>query len=165
MKEYLLTAAQYNIWANDRFIKVLTSLDDGVLDKEIISSFSSIRKTVLHIWGAEDIWLQRLHRVEKPAWKAIGFEGTIGELCHQWVKSSHGLAALVSSSDDSGLTQRMASVSMKGERHEDAVGAALQHVFNHTTYHRGQLVTMLRQAGITDIPGTDLIAFVRVNDQ
>jgi uncharacterized damage-inducible protein DinB len=29
------------------------------------------------------------------------------------------------------------------------------HVFNHGTYHRGQLVNMLRQLGIEKIPPTD----------
>jgi uncharacterized damage-inducible protein DinB len=31
----------------------------------------------------------------------------------------------------------------------------LTHVFNHGTYHRGQLITMLRQAGVDKLPGTD----------
>jgi uncharacterized damage-inducible protein DinB len=37
----------------------------------------------------------------------------------------------------------------------------LHHIFNHSTYHRGQLVTMLRQLGSKDIPATDFIAFVK----
>ena len=31
----------------------------------------------------------------------------------------------------------------------------IQHMINHSTYHRGQLVTMGRVLGITDAPGTD----------
>jgi len=34
-------------------------------------------------------------------------------------------------------------------------------VFNHSTYHRGQLVTMMRQLGETNVPVTDFIAFAR----
>jgi uncharacterized damage-inducible protein DinB len=37
----------------------------------------------------------------------------------------------------------------------------LMHLFNHSAYHRGQLVTMIRIAGGTKIPATDFIAFVR----
>jgi uncharacterized damage-inducible protein DinB len=36
----------------------------------------------------------------------------------------------------------------------------LQHVVNHSTYHRGQIATMLRQLGTKAIP-TDLIAYHR----
>ncbi|MGZ3851281.1 MAG: DinB family protein [Flavisolibacter sp.] len=37
----------------------------------------------------------------------------------------------------------------------------LLHAFNHGTYHRGQLVNMLRQLGVDKIPGTDFIAWSR----
>ena len=34
------------------------------------------------------------------------------------------------------------------------------HLVNHGSYHRGQVATMLRQAGIKP-PGTDLISYYR----
>jgi uncharacterized damage-inducible protein DinB len=37
----------------------------------------------------------------------------------------------------------------------------LQHVVNHSTYHRGQVATMLRQSGATPPKAMDLIAFYR----
>jgi uncharacterized damage-inducible protein DinB len=36
----------------------------------------------------------------------------------------------------------------------------MQHLANHSTYHRGQITTMLRQLGVTPVP-TDLIAYYR----
>jgi uncharacterized damage-inducible protein DinB len=40
----------------------------------------------------------------------------------------------------------------------------LQHVANHSTYHRGQITTMLRQLGAKPA-GTDLIGFYRERAQ
>ena len=37
----------------------------------------------------------------------------------------------------------------------------LQHVVNHSTYHRGQVTTMLRQLGAAPPKAMDLIAFYR----
>ena len=37
----------------------------------------------------------------------------------------------------------------------------LLHVFNHGTYHRGQLVTILRELGVEKIPQTDFIVWSR----
>jgi len=34
-------------------------------------------------------------------------------------------------------------------------------VINHGNYHRGQIVTLLRQLGVTTIPKTDYIEWVR----
>ncbi|HEU5394788.1 MAG TPA: DinB family protein [Candidatus Methylomirabilis sp.] len=36
----------------------------------------------------------------------------------------------------------------------------MQHVVNHSTYHRGQVITMLRQLGAKPV-ATDLIAYYR----
>ncbi|MBS1734314.1 MAG: DNA polymerase, partial [Bacteroidetes bacterium] len=49
----------------------------------------------------------------------------------------------------------------KKEQFKQPVSEVLHHIFNHATYHRGQLVTMLRQVGVKDIPGTDLVLFLR----
>jgi uncharacterized damage-inducible protein DinB len=35
------------------------------------------------------------------------------------------------------------------------------HVVNHATYHRGQLVTMLRQSGFVNVGSTDLLGYYR----
>ncbi len=47
----------------------------------------------------------------------------------------------------------------KGVRREHPAWQALTHFFNHQTHHRGQLTTLLMQAGVD--PGTtDLIALL-----
>ena len=48
----------------------------------------------------------------------------------------------------------------KGEAQTNRVGDILRHVVNHASYHRGQLVTMLRQLGHPAV-NTDLIRFYR----
>jgi uncharacterized damage-inducible protein DinB len=40
----------------------------------------------------------------------------------------------------------------------------LLHIFNHNTYHNGQLVTMLRALGVDKIPSTDFIAWTRLTE-
>jgi uncharacterized damage-inducible protein DinB len=162
MKETLLRNARYNAWANGMFLSTLHSLDDETLDKEIISSFSSIRKTVYHMWGAEDVWLQRLQHVEKPVWKVLSFQGSFAEVCLMWAEASQGLISYISElPNDAALRSTIPVINMKGERFDDIIADVLLHVFNHATYHRGQIVTMLRQVGITTIPQTDLIAYMR----
>jgi len=46
-----------------------------------------------------------------------------------------------------------------GEKHEQPLGALLQHLFNHQTHHRGQGTTLLFQAGI-DPEATDLLVMM-----
>jgi uncharacterized damage-inducible protein DinB len=50
---------------------------------------------------------------------------------------------------------------MKGIEFKSAVDEILFHVVNHGTFHRGQMITMLRELGYTSFPSQDLIAFTR----
>ncbi len=161
MNEMLSQYAAYNTWANARLIDTMSALTDAQLDTEISSSFNSLRKTVYHTWGAEDVWLQRLQQLPSPAPEAIGYTGTFGQACSKWRTTSAELGKMAASSGDA-LAVRLAYRDFKGNPWENPVGSILQHVFNHATYHRGQIVTMLRQLGVTDIPSTDYIAWVRL---
>jgi uncharacterized damage-inducible protein DinB len=49
---------------------------------------------------------------------------------------------------------------MSGEPFTSSLGQMLRHVVNHSTYHRGQVTTMLRQLGVP-APATDLILYYR----
>ena len=89
MKDLLQQMARYNIWANKQFIDILLKMNDEILDKEINSSFPSIRATIYHMWSAEDIWLQRLLLVEQPVWAQSVFEGSFKEAVNKWQGKLH----------------------------------------------------------------------------
>lgn len=163
MKELLLQYAKYNIWANKLLIDVMQSLDEGAVDREIVSSFPSVRATVYHMWGAEYIWLQRLQLAERPGWLPTEFTGTFEEACAEWQKTSVAMLEFVEKQyDDVALAHVFQYYDLKKNSHKSPVYQTLQHVFNHATYHRGQLVTMLRQLGVAKIPATDFIAYTRL---
>jgi len=160
MKETLLLLANYNIWANKKLIDVMLKQSNEVLDMEITSSFNSIRQTAYHMWGAEDIWLQRLLLTEQPVWAPSVFDGDMQQACNNWMKTSKSLLQFVEKQfDDNAFSHVFQYYNLKKQSSKNTVGNALLQVFNHATYHRGQLVTMLRQAGITKIPGTDFMLF------
>lgn len=160
MKELLLQYAEYNVWANKRMVDLFVTLDESLANQEIVSSFSSIRTTVHHVMAAEHIWLQRLQLVPQPVWVGHDFVGTFAEACQFWTNASDSLLAFVDACDDAALTNMMHYKLRNGTVQNTSVFQILHHVFNHSTYHRGQLVTMLRQVGSKEIPGTDFIGFV-----
>ena len=157
----LLQYACYNQWANNKLLDVLREIPDEVLDTEAASSFNSLRKTVYHTWGAEDVWLQRIQLVANPAPVAIGFIGTFADACDQWQSTSRMLAQMAGQTDEI-LNRPIAYRDFKGNPWETPLAEILHHVFNHGTHHRGQMITMLRQMGATEIPATDFIAYVRL---
>jgi uncharacterized damage-inducible protein DinB len=60
--------AEYNYWANLQLTNFILKIENEKLNTEINSSFSSIRKTLYHIWDAEVIWLERLLKSTVSAW-------------------------------------------------------------------------------------------------
>ena len=165
MKELLMKYARYNMWANKYLIDAMEQLNEAQIDQEIISSFPSVRKTVMHTWSAENIWLQRLELILHPVWIAAEFNGSFSEACSNWEQSSALLAGYTEKLTDSSALEFIHYHDLRNNPHTTQVVDMLQHVFNHSTYHRGQLVTMLRQLGVTQIPSTDYIGYVRLNKQ
>lgn len=153
---------QYNAWANTKIAEILTKLSEEELDKEIVSSFPSLKKTVLHIWDAETIWLTRLEGGTLAGWPSASFKGGKDELLKGFLATSERFADLVSSKDSGFFQTSIAYKNMKGIEFTNAIDDVLHHVVNHGSFHRGQIITMLRQLGHTDFPAQDLIAFARL---
>lgn len=164
MKELLVEYAAYNTWANQLMIDAMLSLQDTQIDKIINSSFQSVRATAYHSWSAEDMWLQRLGHVTDTVWAESIFKGSFADACSNWLVSSKALEHYVNTQYEEALKSILNFKDLKNNGHSMPVFQVLQHVFNHATYHRGQLVTMLRQAGETKIPRTDFIEFARLGN-
>jgi len=161
MKQLLQQYAQYNLWANKTIIDQINQLSEEQLHKEIASSFTSIYKTILHLMDVESIWWQRLKLVEHVEWPGRTFNGSIDELSKKLLQLSQQWEEWITNTNEANITHVFAYQNSKKEQFKQPVYEALLHLFNHQTYHRGQVVTMLRQLGIDKIPATDFIVFSR----
>lgn len=141
-------------------IDLMLTLSDETLDREIISSFNSLRKTVLHMLNAETLWTQRLQLVEQPVAYGAFFEGSFAETCENWKKISKEVEIFIQKQYDDKSFEHVVQFYRNKQPLKSKVKDILMHMFNHNTYHRGQLVTMLRQLGETKIPGTDFSLFL-----
>ena len=99
--------------------------------------------------------------MEEPIWWQGVFTGIFTEACEAWQKASETLVQFIDQGDNEQLTQVLKYHDRANNAHHTVVYQILHHVFNYSTYHRGQLVTMMRKAGATEMPGTDFISFVR----
>ena len=161
MKQLLQQYATYNIWANQKLFDCINNLSDDQVNREITSSFTSVYKTVLHMWFAEDIWWQRLKLVEQIDLSTEKFDGSFAEMLKRYSQQSAEWVEWVNNATEVQLTHVFAYQNTKREQFKQPVQEVLLHLFNHGTYHRGQLVTMIRQLGVEKIPPTDFIVFSR----
>jgi len=137
----------YNKWANHRIMDACRPLDTTHFTRNLGNSFGSIRDTLAHILGAEWVWLERWqHRSPKQLPIADTFPD-IATIDRRWQEIERGQNAFLEKLTDTQLEQRIAYTNFKGERWEYSLGQMMQHLVNHSTYHRGQVITMLRQLG------------------
>ncbi len=162
MKELLQQYAAYNVWATKTLADRIGKLPDERIMQEVPSSFPSLYKTMQHMWRAEELWWQRMKLVENPVAQSDSFTGNFAELYNQLNKQNLLWKEWVDNATLMQLAHVFAYIREK-EQYKTVVHDMLVHVFNHGTFHRGQLVTMLRQLGETDkIPSTDFITWSRV---
>ncbi len=140
---------------------MLQPLDDEIFNREIKSSFPGIGKTVMHIWDSQMIWLRRLQGENPEQWPSSVFNGARVDMLTGLISSSETLVNLVDSNGPEFLSRRLHYKTIKGVEQNDMVEDILYHVVNHGTYHRGQIVTILHELGVTELKGTDLILYVR----
>ena len=161
MKELLKQYAAYNCWASQRIIDVMLTLPGEKQMAEVPSSLNSLYKTVLHMWDAESIWWQRMKMQERMVVPSENFIGNLEDAANGLLQQSKLWNDWVNNASDLSLEHVFQYYNNKKEYFKQPVYQVLQHVFNHGTYHRGQLVNMLRQLGVEKIPATDFILWSR----
>ncbi len=162
MKNLLVPFAAYNHWANQKLLETILALPEERHQQEVPGSFPSLYKTVLHTWDAESVWWQRIKLHERIIVPSENFNGTMRDISNGLLQQNQQWIEWVNHSTEAALEHVFQYYSNKRELFKQPVWQVVLHVFNHGTYHRGQLVNILRQLGVEKIPQTDYIVFSRL---
>lgn len=163
MKNLLLSYVKYNFWANTRLTDKLKSISPEDWEKEQKSSFKTIRLTLLHIYGAEIIWYERLNGTSLSKFPGDGFTGTNETAIGLLLEASKNFIHFMNGQSDETLKSSCNFKSLEGKEYSTPVSDIVLHCMNHSTFHRGQIITMLRNCGADELPSTDYITYIRLN--
>ena len=157
---------QYDRWANRRVLKAASRLSDEQFTRPMSGSFHCLRDTLLHILGGEWIWLAYWrHPPESPAslsylkakrdtlFSSEAFPN-VDVLQSKWIEVQSEQAEFVNRVDNESLAQMLP---FRGTRL--SLMHLMQHVVNHSTYHRGQAALAMRQLGAEPL-ATDFHVFL-----
>ncbi len=162
MKELLVSYASYNYWANNELTKKVLSISPEKQEAEVKSSFNSLNATIIHMWDAEGIWWQRMKLQENVVIPSLTFHPTTLEAVNGLLQQSSDWMDWVKQASAIQLEHVFSYRNSKKELFKQPVWEVLVHMFNHGTFHRGQLVTILRQLGEEKLPMTDYIHYTRM---
>lgn len=161
MKQLLLQYASYNLWANEIVSDKLSSLPPDLLHENMQDSFGSIFKTVTHLWDVEELWWHRMQGTSLDEWPGINFTGDFPELKKSLLSISSRWLRWIKKMETNEFERIYDYKNSKGKSFRQPLSEVILHLFNHQTFHRGQVIVMLRQNGVKEIPPTDLIIFSR----
>ena len=148
----------YNDWANRRLLVAAASLTNGELIRDMRTSHTSIQGTFIHILWGEWVWVRRW-RGESPK---VGFTTaeypTVAKLADRWSDVQREQREFIEQLSEGLLSSRVTYENLHGQRWEYLLAHMMQHVVNHSSYHRGQITALLRQLTYVP-PATDLLVF------
>jgi len=151
---------EYNAWADRRMLEAASALAREQFTKPLGSSFSSVRDTVVHIYGVEWLWLERFQGRSPAVIPDDKAFADIAKLKTSWSAFEIILLNFVRRLTQEDLDRVMEYKTMKYGVYRNPLWQSMLHLVNHGTYHRGQVTTMLRQLGAQPIM-TDLMHFYR----
>jgi uncharacterized damage-inducible protein DinB len=149
----------YDKWADLKILEAIATLTGDQYKKDLGSSFGGIRGTLVHILSADRVWLCRWTGKTMALLKAEDFP-TIEVVKKQWDTYHFEIGNFVRSLSDEKLNESLAYTDFKGNSYAHPLCQQMQHKVNHSSYHRGQVVTMLRQLEV-GVVSTDFINYIR----
>ena len=148
LAHYFRQLLNYDAWANRKVIESF---------REVTNPPKRSIRLLAHVIAAEHVWLSRLRGKQQPfpVWPEFTLEQCteqVDEVAGLWWSYFDGLPVV--------LTESVTYKNSKGESWTSTVCDILTHVFMHSTYHRGQIATNMREHGYTPAY-TDFIHAVR----
>jgi len=159
-KEDLGRLLDYTVWANHRIMRAAATLAGDEWKKDMGGSHGGVRGTLTHMMGAEWIWLERWKGTSPPRGIDEGDFPNLVALRDRWTLIEEHRASWLENLKDDAPAGIIAYKTLDGRPYEAPLWQIVQHTANHSTYHRGQVLMMLRQLGVKPI-STDMVIWDR----
>jgi uncharacterized damage-inducible protein DinB len=150
----------FNAWANHRILDACAVLTPEQFTRDLASSFHSVRDTLAHVYGAQWVWLERWHGRTPTVLPSAADFPDFETVRRRFTEIDRNLVDYAASLNADDIQRVIEFKTLAGTPISQPLWQMLQHVANHSTYHRGQVTTMLRQLG-AKAASTDLIYYYR----
>ena len=147
MKSHFLNLFRYDAWANDL---VLHSIKEMSIQNQKIELLFS------HLLIAQKVWLNRCINKHKD-FELWSIKQDLADFLNQ---NTVGWLNYLGILEDASFQNFISYQNTKGQEFNTLLKDILIHLVNHGTYHRGQIIQLLKEERTT-VPQTDYIYWVR----
>jgi len=149
----------YSAWASRRLLEAAAALPPSELTQDFGTADKSVLGTLLHIYGADYAWMERMEGRSisaRPYDEGAQLDFLQAEWPKLWARWKSYAAGLTEQSAEA----EIAYLTMKGDPFRSPVWQIVMHVVNHASHHRGQAAGFVRSLGKTP-PVLDLMYYYR----
>lgn len=165
-KEDIQLLYEYDRWANNKVLQAASALSGEAFTRDLGGSFCSVRDTLVHIIGGEWIWLAywktppqspaeltNLKTRRDALFNPHAFPN-VTEVRLKWLEVEKEQTHFVDQ-----LTDQLLERLLPFRTTQVRLAHLMQHLANHSTYHRGQIALMMRQLA-SEPAATDFHVFL-----
>jgi len=150
----------YTVWANHRVLRAAATLAVDDFKRDLGSSHGGVRGTLTHIMAGEWIWLERWKGVSPSRLLDEGEFSDVVALRDRWTLIEEHRASWLESLREEDVPAPVHYRTTHGREFSAPLWQLVQHVANHSTHHRGQVVALTRMLGAKGV-NTDLLSWDR----
>jgi len=155
LKNLISNYSAYNAWANHRIVTWLSTVDQDLLYKQTPSSYTSLDYTMQHILRTQRYWLLFVSEEDASRNNWSIREGEVENIMTELIEVSEKMKKRFSAFSEDDLL-KVLHLRSDWAQNDLPRYEYIQHIINHGTFHRGQIITIARAIGITDgIVNTD----------
>jgi len=158
MKEQIISLFEYGKWVNDRVLVAAADLTMEQLARKVLPGFGSLHLTLVHMLGAEEIWLARWKGVSPQTMLSPTEFTEVAGISSRWEALHAERGAYLASLDEAGLEESLHWRNMRGQAYELPLWQLMLHCANHSTHHRSEVAAILTELG-HEPDSTDLLEF------
>jgi uncharacterized damage-inducible protein DinB len=151
---------RYMAWATQLTLDAAKKLSAEEYAKDRGSSHAGIKTTLAHMFMADTLWFSRIAGEPYAKISDIAIPSTLDELEREWIQLLGRWQKWVGQLMPNQFGIEVGYTNSEGIAYRTPLWQIVVHLVNHSTMHRGQVIAMMRQAGMTP-PVTDLIVFYR----
>ena len=158
LRDQLQTLARYNLWATRRLFEAVDALPETDYRRDMGLFFKSVHGTLNHLLvGEHELWRARLAEGQSPR-LALDMEAEAERhrLRDRLLEGALAWLSLLEVWPEQRLQGRAQYQRLDGSSVDLPFSAALLHVFNHGTHHRGQISAALTAMG-HEAPAMDMV--------
>lgn len=151
---------RYSEWANAQLLHASAGLSGEKLDQPFDMGRGSLRKTLLHLWAGESVWLARWNGQSDTPWPDEERKADVPNIDEQFRQVYSERTALLATLKDADVDRVVTYRDSKGSLFKATLGDMIMQGIVHSIHHRAQAVNMLRRLG-ADAPEVDYMYWVR----